>query len=159
MTDTNAEIKSLTMELQIEASPANVWQALTESIGAWWPNEFYAGGSQDERQFSLDATPGGLMLETWDTGGGVLWGSVIGADPGKTLQVLGHTFPNWGGPNQWYGTWTLAEVPGGTKLAFSESVVGRVSEDGIEEKDKGWRFLWQTLKAHVEGQSPPVWDD
>ncbi len=156
---TTAQMATIKMELHIEAAPADVWQHLTENIGAWWPDDFYAGGAAGERRFLLESNPGGRMYEEWDSGGGVLWGNVVSIDPNKSLQVLGVVFPNWGGPTQWYGSWTLQEAGGGTLLQFSETGVGRVSDGGMEEKDKGWKFLWASLKAHAEGKPAPAWTD
>ncbi len=147
------------MQLDIAAPVERVWQALTSDIGQWWPAEFYAGGEAGTRNFELEAWPGGRMFESWDNGGGVLWGTVICIDPNVTLQVLGTTFPNWGGPSEWFGTWALSPSDEGTTLKFSESTIGRVSDAGIAEKDVGGQFLWNTLKAHIEGQPAPAWPD
>lgn len=153
-----AEIAQINMELDIHSPPTRVWKALTENIGDWWPAEFFAGGEPAERSFILEAWPGGRMYENWDSGGGVLWGTVFCIDPNVRLQVLGAVFPNWGGPTQWYGTWELKSQENGTTLKFSESTVGRISDAGVAEKDKGWKFLWQALKAHVEGTPSPLWE-
>ena len=126
------------MELNIDVTPEKLWQVLTRQIGEWWPNEFYAGGQDGKRNFLLETNPGGRMYEEWDNGGGVLWGTVICSDPGSRLQILGSLFPNWGGPSQWYGTWDLKANETGTTLTFSETAMGKVSESGTAEKDKGW---------------------
>lgn len=99
------------------------------------------------------------MYEEWEDGGGVLWGTVVTVDPAKRLQITGVTFPNWGGPTQWFGDWSLVEKDGGTELTFSEHAIGRTSEDSVVEKDKGWQFLWQVMKAKLEGQPAPTWSD
>jgi uncharacterized protein YndB with AHSA1/START domain len=145
------------MDVTIAGSADEVWKALTEKIGEWWPDDFYAGGATGKRGFQLDAEPGGRMYEHWEGGGGALWGTVVAYEPEKSLQVLGHLFPNWGGPCQWYGTWQLRTDGDQTKLSFSETALGLISETGMEEKDKGWRFLWASLKAHVEGSPAPSW--
>ena len=99
------------------------------------------------------------MVETWEGGGGVLWGTVICVDPQVLLQVLGSLFPNWGGPSASYGTWELTPHSNGTTLKFSHSAVGRIADPNLGEQDKGWQFLCQTLKAYAEGASLPVWQD
>ncbi len=99
------------------------------------------------------------MFEHRDDGGGVLWGTVICVEPNSRLQVLGAVFPNWGGPTQWYGTWELEAQDNGTTLKYSESDVGRISDTCAAEKTKGWTFLWESMKAHVEGTAPPIWED
>lgn len=152
-----ANIATVTLEITIDAPADRVWRTLTERMGDWWPEEFYAGGSPGERNVILESRPGGRMLEEWAGGGGVVWGNVITVDPGKTLQVLGHVFPDWGGPTQGYMTWILEESQGKTTLRFSESMLGNVTEASLAEKDKGWAFLWETLKAHIEGADKPVW--
>ena len=154
-----SRITELHMEIKIDASPSAVWASLTENIDQWWPAEFYAGGETGSRTFSLEPEPGGRMMERWEHGGGVLWGTVISIEPDVKLQVIGATFPPWGGPSQWFGTWELVSLDGKTLLKFNEHAVGLVSDSGTQEKDKGWQFLWKTLKAHVEGVSPPVWVD
>lgn len=159
MTRTEPRISELTMELTIDAGPADVWTALTDTIGDWWPAEFYAGGSAGARRFLLEARPGGRMAEEWDDGGGVLWATVVTVEPVSRLQVVGYAFPNYGGPSQWFGTWELDAVDGATRLRFSEHAIGRVTDNYVTEKDKGWRFLWSVLKARLEGQAPPAWSD
>ncbi len=152
-----AQIRTLTLQIMIDAAPAAVWQGLTDDIGRWWPADFYSGGEPGQRGFTLDAAPGGQMVETWDNGGGVLWGTVVAMDPQQSLRVLGHLFPGWGGPSQWYGSWTLQAAGKQTQLEFSETSMGLLSDDGLEETTKGWEYLWRNLKAHVEGQPAPAW--
>ncbi len=154
-----AQYATIEMAISIDATPADVWRALTDDIGQWWPDDFYAGGQVGKRGYELETEPGGRMYEHWDGGGGVLWGNVVSIDPMKSLQILGHQFPNFGGPSQWYGSWRLEGEGQSTTLHFSEAALGRVSPEGMHEKDKGWRFLWRTLKAHVEGTPKPAWGD
>ena len=153
MTIKTAEIARVATSTVIDAGPEAIWSALTEEIGNWWPSDFYAGGVDGQRQFFLEAHPGGRMYEQWDGGGGVLWGTVVCVDPGVRLQVLGSLFPNWGGPSEWFGTWELQPEAGRTQLAFSEESVGSVSASGLTEKEKGWVFLFDALKAYAEGKS------
>ena len=133
MANQAAEIIKIDMELDINCPPDQLWAALTENIGQWWPADFYAGGEDGKRRFSLEAQPGGRMFETWDNGGGVLWGTVVCVDPNVRLQVLGSLFPNWGGPTSWYGTWELTPNGDGTTLRFSESAIGKISDAGAAE--------------------------
>ncbi len=153
-----AEFAEVLIEVRIDATPEKVWQELTGGIGAWWPSEFYAGGVEGKRSYHLEVTPGGRMYEAWEGGGGVLWGRVATVDPGKTLQIIGHTFPEWGGPSTWFGSWQLSSDAESCVLRFTESTLGRVSNRNLEEKEKGWQFLFgSALKAHVEGKPCPPW--
>lgn len=156
----SAQIAEVIVEVEIEASPDKVWRELTEGIGAWWPTEFYAGGEAGKRNYHLEARPGGRMYESWNGGGGLMWGQVVTVDPGKKLQIIGSSFPEWGGPGISYGTWVLAESEQGCSLRYSESTVGRIGEGHGAEKEKGWNYLLGgALKAHVEGKPCPEWVD
>jgi uncharacterized protein YndB with AHSA1/START domain len=159
MSFSNAEIAEITMEVDIDGKPAEVWKAPTADIGEWWPAEFYSGGESGKRKYFLEANPGGTMGELWDGGGGVVWANVVGVEPNKRLQVTGTSFPAWGGPSQWLGVWELTAAGKQTRLRFSESSIGRVSDAYVADKDKGWRFLWDALAAHVEGKPAPKWQD
>jgi len=154
-----SEIQTLQIEVKIDAAIDRVWTALIDEIGDWWPADFYAGGQDGSRTFMIEAKPGGRMMEVWDGGGGVLWGTVMTFEPAVRLQILGAQFPNWGGPTQSFGTWELESVGSATLLRYSEHSVGRVSDSGGEEKMVGWQFLNNSLKAHVEGTPAPTWGE
>lgn len=155
-----ASILDLHMEIEIDGSPEKVWQALTDDIGAWWPEDGYAGGKTGRRRYALEAKPGGRMYESWDDGGGLLWGTVVTIEPGRMLQVIGHTFPNWGGPATWFATWSLEGDGSSTVLTFSESTVGLISAVTAEQKEGGWKFLFEgALKSYVEGRPAPAWEE
>jgi len=155
----DSKIQALQVEVEIAAPVDKVWTALIDEIGDWWPADFYAGGTNGSRTFKIEPEPGGRMMEVWDGGGGMLWGTVVTSQPTVRLQILGSIFPNWGGPTQQFGTWELETVGAGTRLRYSEHAVGEVSESGGEEKTVGWQFLSDTLKAHVEGAAAPTWGD
>jgi len=157
MTEQVANIATLKVKIEINAAPEEVWKGLTEDIGKWWPAEFYTGGDASSRNMEVELTPGGRMFESWDTGGGTLWGNVISFEPNKLLHILGHQFPNWGGPSQWYGTWSLERAGNKTSLSYSEATLGKISADGIEQKDSGWMFLFKCLQAFVENKPAPSW--
>ena len=146
------------LEIHIAASTEATWRALTDGIGEWWPAEFYIGGEAGKRSYHLEAKPGGRMYEEWEDGGGLLWGQVFTVIPQKMLQVVGHTFPQWGGPTLLFGTWSLEETEAGTTLRFEDDTLGVSSDADTAEKQKGWVYLMGTLKAHIEGTTPPVWE-
>lgn len=148
------------LEIRIEGTPTAVWKALTDDIGAWWPDAFFAGGHGSERTYHLEAEVGGRMYESWADGGGLLWGTIVTVEPEKKLQGVGHTFPEWGGPSTMLVTWILEADGDGTLLRFSESTIGRIPEGYGADKEKGWGFLFEgALKAHVEGKPAPTWED
>lgn len=151
-------ILDIHMEITIAASPETVWKALTDDIGVWWPDETMTGGEPGKRSFILEVKPGGRMYESWEDGG-LLWGHVTTIEPGSLLQVVGHTFSNWGGPSASYWTWTLEGDESETVLRFEDNVVGRITEATAKERTAGWTFLFEgALKAHLEGRPAPVWE-
>ena len=158
MTTTPSSILTLCMEISIAASPEQVWKALTDDIGAWWPDASFTGGESGKRTFILEAKPGGRMFESWEDGG-LLWGNVVTIQPVGLLQVAGHTFSQWGGPSASYWTWTLEGDEAGTVLTFEDQVVGMITETTAKERTSGWTFLFDgVLRAHLEGRPAPVWE-
>ena len=155
MTQDPTEIQIAT---EIAARPEAVWNALTDRIGEWWPAEFYIGGEEGERSYHLEARPGGRVYEQWQDGGGLLWGQVCTVVPHRLLQVNGYTFPEWGGPSITFAEWKLAAAGEGCSLHFSERALGATPDDYHAEKQKGWSFLLQTMKAYLEGTTPPAWE-
>lgn len=148
------------VETHIHASPAVVWNALTDGMDDWWPAEFYTGGDKSACTLHLEARPGGRVHEDYAAGGGLLWGTVVTVVPEQKLQVTGYGFPEWGGPSVWFGTWTLETADDGCLLRFTEHAVGKTSDGYFAEKQKGWTFLFDgALKAHVEGTPAPKWED
>jgi hypothetical protein len=56
---TAAAVLETHMEIRITGAIAAVWKALTEDIGAWWPQEFYAGGEPEKRRYYRRRSPAG----------------------------------------------------------------------------------------------------
>ena len=147
----------ITVETRIAASPETVWRALTENIDEWWKG--YGGGEEGRRSFHLDARPGGKMYEQYDDGGGLLWGTVCTVMPQAKLQVVGHNFPEWGGPNLWFGTWQLEAADDGCRLRFTEHSIGEISDIWQARHQEGWSYLFDgVLKAHLEGRPLPEFE-
>ena len=155
----SAHYGDLILEIPIEATIEEVWQGLTSGLASWWPDDGYAGGDSGKRKMILEAEPGGRMYESWDSGGGLLWGHVVTIEPQEMLQLVGHTFPKWGGPTMWYGTWELSTKGNETVLRYSETAIGRVEEENRAQTKKGWQWLLGgALKAHLEGKPCPPFE-
>ena len=110
----DTETMEINLEIEIAGTPEAVWAALTDGIDAWWPAEFYTGGLEETRTFTLEARPGGRMYENWGGGAGTLWATIASVEPGVRLQATGTLFPNWGGPSLWFGSWELESQGEGT---------------------------------------------
>jgi uncharacterized protein YndB with AHSA1/START domain len=155
-----AKLSDLVLETRIEASPADVWRALTDDIASWWPRVFYCGGGSGTGTIKMEAWPGGRMYEEWGDGDGLLWATIHNVQREKSLEMVGAQGPEWGGPTTWIGGFKLEPDGSGTRLRFREAGVGRVDEANLREKEKGWRFLLDgALRAHCEGRPAPEWAD
>ena len=149
-----AQVADYAIEMEFRATPQDVWQALTDDIGRWWPSTFYMCTGPGQRKFSLDARPGGLVLEEHGAGNGMVWGNVIHVQKHKILEVTG----SYGRPLTWLGKYELTAIEGGTRLRFTESMFGRVTEQELASKDHGWRYLYDgCMRAHLEGTEQPAW--
>ncbi len=155
----NTTPNEVSMETHIKASPATVWQALTDDAGKWWPAEFFIGGEEGKRSYHIEAVPGGRVYEEWEGGGGLLWGQVCHSVPEQLLQTVGYMFPEWGGPSISFMTWRLTASDNGCTLHFSEGAIGKMPDQWTAEKEKGWKFLLDgVMKAYIEGTEPPKWE-
>lgn len=155
----NARICDLSLEVPIQAAPDAVWRALTDDIGRWWPGVFFCGSGPGSPRFVLEPRVGGRMYEDWGNGEGLQWATVVNVHRGKRLELHGVVGPAWGGPTAWYAAFEFIADGKGTRLKFSESGYGRITQDSLREKEKGWRFLWEgALRAYLEGKPAPVWE-
>ncbi len=154
----NAAVGRIVVETEIEAAPAAVWKALTTDIARWWPRDFYTGGEDGIRRFILEPRPGGRMFEQWTESEGLLWATVNTVIPNRRLDVFGVSFPLWGGPTLWLGSWEFEAKARATRVRFTEASVGVVSDASVADKEQGWRFLFDgALRAYVEGREPAAW--
>lgn len=155
---TASEPRATRLEVRIEAPPARVWAVLAELFHTWWPESFNATGPG--ASVRLELFPGGRVVEERD-GGGLLWGTVVNVRRNEQLQILGDSFPQWGGPFRAYMTYTLTPSAGGdaTTVRYEEERLGRVSDKTADSLDHGWAFLLQCLKAKVEGRPAPIWTE
>lgn len=146
---------SVRNSVTINAAPAKVYAALTDKVGGWWdPVHTF---SQDARNLSLDAKPGGCFCERLPDGGGVQHMTVIYASPGKLLRLTGAI-----GPMQEAGlsgtmTWKLSQAGDGTTVELTYAVGGfRVGgfRDLPPVVDGVLRGQLAQLKAFVETGRP-----
>ncbi|MEM7369830.1 MAG: ATPase [Bacteroidota bacterium] len=112
--------------LLIEASPLEVYDALTRQIGQWWDADHSYSG--EGSNFYLEARANGCFCELLPNGGSVLHMLVAHANPGKTLRLLGGL-----GPLQEMGihgamTFSFSETETGTELTLTYIVSGYVKE-------------------------------
>ena len=139
----------------INAPPAKVYAALTDKVGGWWdPAHTF---SQDARNLSLDAKPGGCFCERLPDGGGVQHMSVVYASPGKLLRLTGAIGPMQEAALAGTMTWSLSQTGSGTTVELIYTVGGfRVGgfRDLPTVVDRVLRGQLGRLKAFVETGRP-----
>ena len=146
---TTAGVLRMELEIPIAAPRAEVWRMLTEEVHQWWPRDFYASAEPEAMRF--DATLGGRLFEQSADGGGVVWYTVIGVTPGRSVDLAGHLTVAFGGPAQTLLRLSLRDEGDHTVLELSDAVVGNVGERTAATLEDGWRALFESgFKQFVE---------
>ena len=122
---TDATVARYALEIDLKATPQDVWDALTDDIGRWWPGPFFMCDGPGPRNMSLDARPGGHMYENAGGGNGMIWGTVIHVQRGKVLELTG----SYGSPLTW-GRQVRARSPRRRHPAALHRVVVRACDRG-----------------------------
>lgn len=142
----------------ISASPKEVYRSLVERVALWWdPAHTY---SKNASNLSIDARAGGLFRERLADGGSVVHMTVVYAEPGKALRLLGGLGPLQAAAVNGSMTWTLLPEGRGTKVELTY-VVGGYGEGGLKALaplvDRVVGEQLARLKAFVEKKlTPPV---
>ena len=141
----------------IAARPADVYTCLVRDVGKWWdPQHSY---SKDAGNLSIDARAGGYFLEKLPDGGSVLHFTVVNAEPGKMLRLVGAMGPLQASGVSGSLTWQLKPEGEGTSVDLVY-VVGGYYPGGFETiaplADKVLGEQLQRLKAYIERSKPPL---
>jgi len=143
------DVADLELRIAFSAPPRRVWNALTREAGRWWPRQFYVG--QNVKDFRIEPKLGGRMYEDWGKGAGLIWAQVVGLDPPRSIDLLGHLTATFGGPAMNHFRFTLEPHGKGTSVRISDTVFGRVNGDNRERTRQGWMQLFdQALRAHLD---------
>lgn len=136
------------LEIRIDAPASRVWQALTEETNAWWLPDFHVAAPGST--VTLDAAPGGHLIERTPDDGGILWYTVHACVPGKSMTLIGPLSVDCG-PATTMLTLKLVENDEHCVLSVSDALFGHVSDDLVRSLQGGWAtLLGDGLKAHVE---------
>lgn len=136
------------MELPIAAARSTVWHCLINRIADWWRKDFYVN---PDASFVLEPKLGGLLYEDTGDGHGFVWYVVHGIEKEKSLYLIGHMRPPYGGPTTSMLLITLEDAPNGsTILKLSDCEMGKVSEKHTTSLDEGWQLLFSELKRLAE---------
>ena len=146
----DASAARIELEVSVEAPVAKVWKAVIDEPDAWWVSGLRCvpGGSE----VVLDARAGGHLIERNDSGGSLLWFTVLVVEPERSLNMAGALAPPFGGPCHTFLLIELEERGGGTVVKMTNSLHGHVDESMLPEIHGGWKHLLEDgLKRFVEG--------
>jgi uncharacterized protein YndB with AHSA1/START domain len=148
--DAESRVFQIQIEVEILARREKVWKALVEKTTKWWPKDFYAG--KEAKSFSIEARLGGLMYEDWGEGAGLVWYTVIGLDPPRSIDLAGQLTPAFGGPATTMLRIALDEADEKrTILKLTDALVGRFGDGSEQNKRDSWmRLFGEGLKPFVE---------
>jgi uncharacterized protein YndB with AHSA1/START domain len=146
---TDGKARTFTMEIDINATPDEVWRALTDAgeLVRWFP-----------LQARVTPGQGGTMFWGWDERWA--WESRIdGWEPGKRLTLVeerpafdakGDPLPD--PPHKLAMEFTLETHAGKTRLRLVHSGFGRGAnwDDELESVSAGWQFELRSLRHYVE---------
>lgn len=142
MSESMFRVAKIELEVEIEAPPEKVFQALTTDMDAWWPHRMKPGS-----RIRHEARLGGVIAEEWD-GGGAIYGHITGFDPGHQCSSVVSGF---------MGSYTAANddivEPRGSGCVYKKSLRlwGEVTED-LEKmfREGSAAIMKQALKAYCE---------
>ena len=128
--DMNASGFLIKHEVTVNATPANAYKALVDEVGSWWNSAHTY--SNDARNLSIDARPGGCFCEKLPNGGGVQHMSVVYASPGQVVRMMGALGPLQSSGLAGSMTWKFTPAASVTKIELSYSVGGYL-QGGFEK--------------------------
>ncbi|WP_222619328.1 SRPBCC family protein [Undibacterium hunanense] len=95
-------------EVQLNVPAEQAYDQMVNQVSTWWnPSHTY---SQNAKNLSIDARPGGCFCEKLPNGGGVQHLSVVYVAPGKTLRMTGALGPMQGSGLAGSMTWDFSAI-------------------------------------------------
>lgn len=147
-----AQLARYEFAVDIDATLSQVWHALTAKLGVWWLPEFHILG---ESQVELELRAGGRLFERAE-GRELLWFNVVAFEHEKSIELVGACTAKYGGPTTTMLSIELQELGARqTRLQFTDSLIGRVTEESVRCLEAGWKeLIFNGLKKYVEAQHP-----
>lgn len=146
---TDARIIKYQFEVPIKRSCADIWKCLIDEIDVWWSDDFRALGAGST--VTLNAHPGGQLIESAADGSSLEWYRVQMVSPGKSLYLVGYMAPDWGGPTTSMLKLEIEDRDTDSVLIVSDALSGNVTEASSSSAQSGWKVLFGTgLKGFAE---------
>jgi DNA-binding transcriptional ArsR family regulator len=144
-------LAEIALEWPVNRSVQSVWQALFDHPEAWWPAAHRAAG--DGARMTLEPRLGAHLQEEAASGAGVLWYTVIGLVPMRSVDLRGDLASRYGGPAT--SLLHIEVLPGvrdqTSVLKLTDSVFGRLGPDMHRSVTLGWQaIIGDGLVAYLE---------
>jgi hypothetical protein len=153
----HAEMKSLTIggfefsnAITVPGTPEAVFDLFTGDISSWWDHHFV----EKPKKLFIDPKPGGGFYEIFDdAGNGALHASVIYADRGKTLRMVG-SLGFSGHPLDLVCSLDFEAIEdGGTRVKLTVRAAGEMQEGWGAAVEETWKhFLVEQFKPYAEAK-------
>jgi uncharacterized protein YndB with AHSA1/START domain len=127
-------------EIQIEAPPAVVFDAILEQMGP-----AFTTPDGNPMQARLEAWPGGRWFRDLGNNTGHLWGHVQVIKPPTLLEFMGPMFMSY--PVVAHIQYRVTEKSGGSMLTLNHRAIGEIAPEHREGVGKGWKYILEQIKA------------
>jgi uncharacterized protein YndB with AHSA1/START domain len=130
-------------EIDIEASPAVVFDALLEQIGP--ANEMPGGRPMPMK---IEPWPGGRWYRDLGNNSGHLWGHVQVIKPPTLLEITGPLAMSYAAIS--HVQYRLTAQGRGTRLSFTHRAMGEITTDHREGMPEGWGYIIAKIRDLAE---------
>jgi hypothetical protein len=125
ITDSTSNGFTVKHEITIKGSPDNAYRQFVDHIGNWWSSEHtYSGNAAN---LSISAQAGGCFCEKLPNGGSVQHMTVVYANPGIAIRMLGGLGPLQSMAVTGSMTVNFSQVQDSTKVMVNYTVGGYVN--------------------------------
>lgn len=145
----NVEVEQ---ELEISAAPQHVYDCFMNDIAHWWSKSWVMGGEATE-DITIEARPGGRLMEAWKGGGGCVWAMVQSIRPGSMVSFSIPEGVMWSGAGMFRLQFEGRDNGNSTTVKLSHYCYTMYREDSHSGYVQGWtELLGKRLKDYAEGR-------
>ncbi len=132
-------------EIQVDAAPEKVFEALTTGTDAWWPHR-----TDEKARIIFEAKPGGHIYEDHGDGRFIMYGVVAAYDPPHKLVTL--DVSGWGQGAYDARNIEVVEPDGKGGSLYKKTLIlwGAIPDEIGQMFDGGVQSLQKVLKQHLE---------
>jgi len=129
-------------EIDIDAPPAVVFEAILEQIGPGFDRP-----DGDKMPMKLEAWPGGRWYRDLGNNAGHFWGHVQVIKPPTLLEITGPMFMSY--PVASHIQYRLTPQGAGTRLTLTHRAVGEIDPEHRKGVTKGWAHILSGIKTRA----------